>query len=361
MQDINAGPVSTVLGVEIITIWLWKNSFSIPALLSPLGLAACRALRRHRGIPSRHASSRHADDARAYADALEISNLPSTQARAEADRALAAHRTAVIDAANATRRSIVAEALFHDRHTRAQLVSIFASWAAQTVAGLIREGQRAAIKAHIALRAAAVALRTAPTPRLTPGERRVLTVKRKRRLRDDAAAGTAIQCAQRERAHLLAMRRLQACPGAANTVERARLAARARRAAVAGLDERLRVSRRAVLVAQHDALRAEQEEAQQGEREFLEYSRAAARAWRDSVRARRSGISGDIRGAHERRVQLLLTGVTPPRRSRIRAAAAVAAANSGPIDTTGIQSGEDWRRPGTDARVVVSLPPSSAD
>jgi hypothetical protein len=63
----------------------------------------------------------------------------------------------VIDAANATRRSIAAEALFHDRHTRAQLVSIFASWAAQTVAGLIREGQRAAIKAHIALRAAAVA------------------------------------------------------------------------------------------------------------------------------------------------------------------------------------------------------------
>jgi hypothetical protein len=52
MQDINAGPVSTVLGVEIITIWLWKNSFSIPAHLSPLGLAACRALRRHRGIPS---------------------------------------------------------------------------------------------------------------------------------------------------------------------------------------------------------------------------------------------------------------------------------------------------------------------
>ena len=37
---------------------------------------------------------------------------------------------------------------------------------------VIREGQRAAVRAHIALRAAAVALRTAPTPRLTPGERR---------------------------------------------------------------------------------------------------------------------------------------------------------------------------------------------
>ena len=54
--------------------------------------------------------------------------------------------------------------------------------------------------------------------------------------------------------------------------------------------------RRAVLVAQHDAIHAEREEAQQGEREFLERSRAAARAWRDSVRARRSGASGGIRG-----------------------------------------------------------------
>ena len=37
--------------------------------------------------------------------------------------------------------------------------------------------------------------------------------------------------------------------------------------------------------------------------------------------------------------QMLLTGVTPPRRSRVRAAAAVAAANSGPIGTHGLQSG----------------------
>ena len=50
--------------------------------------------------------------------------------------------------------------------------------------------------------------------------------------------------------------------------------------------------------------------------------------------------------AHERRVMeassdvaVLLTGVTPPRRSRVRAAAAVAAANSGPIGTHGLQSG----------------------
>ena len=44
---------------------------------------------------------------------------------------------------------------------------------------------------------------------------------------------------------------------------------------------------------------------------------------------------------HARRAsrQMLLTGVTPPRRSRVRAAAAVAAANSGPIGTHGLQSG----------------------
>ena len=44
---------------------------------------------------------------------------------------------------------------------------------------------------------------------------------------------------------------------------------------------------------------------------------------------------------YERRVQLLLTGVTPPRRSRVRAAAAEAAANSGPIGTAGLHSGEE--------------------
>ena len=46
--------------------------------------------------------------------------------------------------------------------------------------------------------------------------------------------------------------------------------------------------------------------------------------------------------------QMLLTGVTPPRRSRVRAAAAVAAANSGPIGTHGLQpgvkSGEEMHR-----------------
>ena len=63
----------------------------------------------------------------------------------------------------------------------------------------------------------------------------------------------------------------------------------------------------------------------------------------------RGGLTGcrTVR-PHERRVQMLLTGVTPPRRSRVRAAAAVAAANSGPIGTHGLQpgvkSGEEMHR-----------------
>ena len=289
--------------------------------------------------------------------ALETSSLPSAQARADADRALAAHRAAVIEAANAWRRSTAAEAQFRDRHTRAHLISIFSGWAAQTVSGLIREGQRAAVKAHRALQAAAAALRAAPAPRLTPEERRALTIRRKRRLREDAAAATAIQCAQRERAHLLAMRRLADCPGAADMVERARLAARARRATVVGLEDQVRDSRRAAGMANHDALRVAHEEVQREGQEFLERSKAAARAWRASALARRRGT----RVEYEKRVQLLLTGVTPPRRSRVRAAAAEAAANSGPIGTTGIHSGDGRHQSGADARSALSPPPSSAD
>jgi hypothetical protein len=289
--------------------------------------------------------------------ALETSSLPSAQARADADRALAAHHAAVIEAANAWRRSTAAEAQFRDRHTRAHLISIFSGWAAQTVSGLIREGQRAAVKAHRALQAAAAALRAAPAPRLTPDERRALTIRRKRRLREDAAAATAIQCAQRERAHLLAMRRLADCPGAADMVERARLAARARRATVVGLEDQVRDSRRAAGMANHDALRVAHEEVQREGQEFLERSKAAARAWRASALARKRGT----RVEYEKRVQLLLTGVTPPRRSRVRAAAAEAAANSGPIGTTGIHWGEVGHQSGADAGLALSLPPSSAD
>ena len=173
---------------------------------------------------------------------------------------------------------------------------------------------------------------------------------------------SGVQCAHRERAHILAMRRLHACPGAVDTVERARLAARARRAAVAGLDDRLRASRRAALNAHHDTLRAAQEKAQRGDQEFIERSRAAARAWRESARARRAEVPGGVRGEYERRVHLLLTGTTPPRRSRVRAAADVAAANSGPIGTHGLHSGEDEvHRTSADARTASPLPPHSAD
>ena len=39
----------------------------------------------------------------------------------------------------------------------------------------------------------------------------------------------------------------------------------------------------------------------------------------------------------------------------------LAAASSGPIGTTGFQSGEEVHRPGTDASPAPSLPPSFAD
>ena len=46
--------------------------------------------------------------------------------------------------------------------------------------------------------------------------------------------------------------------------------------------------------------------------------------------AGRSRLQGGAREAYEKKVILLLAGVTAPRRSRVRAAAAAAAANSGP-------------------------------
>ena len=59
---------------------------------------------------------------------------------------------------------------------------------------------------------------------------------------------------------------------------------------------------------------------------------------------------------------MLLMGKTPPRRSRVRAAADVAAANSGPIGTHGLHSGEDEvHRSSADARTASPLLPHSAD
>ena len=59
-----------------------------------------------------------------------------------------------------------------------------------------------------------------------------------------------------------------------------------------------------------------------------------ARARRAAVTAAR--LTGGTRAVHVRRVTLLLVGETALRRARVRAAAAAAAANSGPIDTTGL-------------------------
>ena len=61
----------------------------------------------------------------------------------------------------------------------------------------------------------------------------------------------------------------------------------------------------------------------------------------DLARARRAAViaarlTGGMRVVHVRRVTLLLAGETALRRARVRAAAAAAAANSGPIDTTGL-------------------------
>ena len=49
-----------------------------------------------------------------------------------------------------------------------------------------------------------------------------------------------------------------------------------------------------------------------------------------------AGRTGRLTVLHVRRATLLLAGETALRRARVRAAAAAAAANSGPIDTTGL-------------------------
>ena len=91
--------------------------------------------------------------------------------------------------------------------------------------------------------------------RLTPAERRVLTVQRKRRRREEHEADSTVQ-------FLLAKRRLDACPGAADMVTWARAAARRCRVLVTSRDDRLRATRRSAIVADYIALRHEVEGAQ---------------------------------------------------------------------------------------------------
>ena len=92
------------------------------------------------------AASVRADDAAALAEALEVADLPSIDERADADRAIAAHRAAVIAAANTATRHTAALDHSHACNARAHLVSRFACWAAQTISGLVLEGQRAAVR-----------------------------------------------------------------------------------------------------------------------------------------------------------------------------------------------------------------------
>jgi hypothetical protein len=183
------------------------------------------------------------------AEALELVDLPSTDARADIDRAIAAHRAAVIAAANTATRHTAALDHSHACNARAHLVSRFACWAAQTISGLVIEGQRAAVRAHVALKAAAAARAAAPPP-ISPEERRALTTRRTARRREEGAAGAAIQCALREREHVHAMRLLVSRPDAAAAVARVCDAARARRVAVASMD-RLRSLHRYSLTTDH--------------------------------------------------------------------------------------------------------------
>ena len=122
-------------------------------------------------------------------------------------------------------------------------------------------------------------------------------------------------------------------------VARARAAARACRARVQSLDDRTRATRRSAAVASYIALRIEVEGAQHGAQEILLRMRTAARDRRSGVIARRMGHEGHPRAGYGRQVRIRLVGVSPLRRSRIRAAASEAAANSGPIGTTGIMTG----------------------
>jgi hypothetical protein len=114
------------------------------------------------------------DDAVVLAETLELADLPSIDARADVDRAIAAHRAAAIAAANTATRHTAALDHSHASNARAHLVSRFACWAAQTISGLVIEGQRAAVRAHAALKAAAAARAAAPPP-ISPEERRALT------------------------------------------------------------------------------------------------------------------------------------------------------------------------------------------
>ena len=285
-----------------------------------------------------------AEAAVAFAEAREASDLLSAQELIAADHAIAAHRAAAIQAANSARSLAAAVAAAGSDRARRASAQCFSTWVDQTVTGLIRTGQRAAVQGWKLIQAANAARATA-APRLTTAERRVLLGRRKRRRQADAAADDAIQHALWERAHVHNMALLASRPGAADMVSRARDAARKRRADVAALEPHQRAVRHAAIMADYATLRAASRTALQDfqarvdrrRQEALDTAaraRASARAYRAAVIAAR--MQGEPRAAHVRRVMLILVGETTPRRARVRAAAAAAAANSGPIGTTGL-------------------------
>jgi hypothetical protein len=132
------------------------------------------------------------------------------------------------------------------------------------------------------------------------------------------------------------MRLLASRPDAAAAVARVRDAARARRAAVASMDPMQRAARHAMRMAGTTALQDLLAEVAGRRREAHDTAeRSFARARRAAVLAAR--MLGGTRTVHVRRVTLLLAGETAPRHARVRAAAAAAAANSGPIGTIGLR------------------------
>jgi hypothetical protein len=296
------------------------------------------------GVSDKHADALDAargaaEAAAAAAEAREASDHLSVMERIAADHAVAAHRTAAIQAANSTRDLDAAAVASQNDRRRCASAEYFSAWVDQTVTGLIRASQRAAVKGYQLLQAANAARATA-APRLTTAERLVLLGRRKRRRQADAAADDAIQHALWERAHVHAMALLASRPDAAATVSRARDAARARRSTVVAMDPSLREARRAPS-AEYTALQAFRARRQQDE----DRRRAFARARRAAVLAARAQGAPRVRyvppleaplEVYVRQVTLLLRGETPPRRARVRAAAAAAAASSGPIGTIGL-------------------------
>ena len=283
----------------------------------------------------------------ALAEDREASDLLLARALVAADHAIAAHRTAAILAANVAHDFTAAAHEAKIRGERSIATRFFSAWVNQTVTGLIRASQRAEVRGYQLIQAANAARATA-APRLTTAERRVLLGRRKRRRQADAAADDAIQHALWERAHVHAMALLASRSDASDMVSRARDAARTRRRAVAAMDPPLREARRAASATEYTALQAFRARRQRDEdrrRRDEDRRRTFARARRAAVLAARAQGVPRVRyvppqeaprEVHVRQVTLLLRGETTPRRARVRAAAADAAANSGPIGTTGL-------------------------